>query len=140
MHGLGTAPNFFLHGDYALAMAFPAGFNPKAPTAADPTTGQPYQVTGFAFLDDKNNNSGAVEGLDLLADSTSFDAKGRPTRLTFTSDQNIYGGAFFVAQSSGVVTITYGKNTSTADFSGRIYTSGLTSPFQNNSLYAKHSG
>ena len=122
----GSTPNFFLHGDYGLAIVIPT----------DPT--QP--TTGFAFLDDKNNNSGGVVGLDLVADPTSFDAKGRPTRLTFTADPNIYGGIFYVDSALGTVHITYGKNTATSVFDGRIYTSGLTSPFQNTSLYAKHSG
>ena len=127
MRGLGgSTPNFFLHGDYGLAIVVPT----------DPT--QP--TTGFAFLDDKNNNSGGVFGLDLVADPTSFDAKGRPTRLTFTADPNVYGGIFFVDSAAGTVHITYGKNSSTAVFDGRIYTSGLTSPFQNSGLYAKHSG
>ncbi len=125
LNGLGgSTPNFFLHGDYALAMVIPR----------DPT--QP--ITGFAFLDDKNNNSGGVVGLDLLA--THVDAKGRPTTLTFTADPNVYGGIFFVDSAAGTVHITYGKNTATTTFNGRIYTSGLTSPFQNVSLYAKHSG
>ena len=132
LRGLGgSTPNFFLRGDYSLAIVIPAGFNPANPTAAGP-------VTGFAFLDDKNNNSGGVVGLDLVA--TRFDAQGRPTQLTFTSDPNVYGGIFFVDSGSGVVNITYGKNTATTVFNGRIYTSGLTSPFQNTDLYAKHSG
>ena len=92
-------------------------------------------VTGFAFLDDKNNNSGGVVGLDLVADPTSFDSKGRPTRLTFTADPNVYGGIFFVDSAVGPVTITYHKNTAQAAFNGRIYTSGLTSPFENVDLY-----
>ena len=144
LRGLGgSTPNFFLHGDYSLAMVFPKNFNPKNPggTGGSPTDpGYVAPVTGFAFLDDKNNNSGGVVGLDLLADPTSFDAKGRPTRLTFTSDPNVYGGIFYVSQSSGVVTITYGKNTAKAAFNGRLYTTGLTSPFQNVDLYAQHSG
>ena len=133
LRGLGTAPKFFLHGDYTLAMVFPKGFQPQNP-ASSPT------VTGFAFLDDKNNNSGATVGLDLTADPTSFDSKGRPTRLFFTSDPNIYSGLFYVSQSSGVVTIRYGKTTASATFSGRLYTTGLTSAFQNTDLYAQHAG
>ena len=141
LRGLGgSTANFFLRGDYSLAIVIPAGFNSKNPTALNPATGQPLLVTGFAFLDDKNNNSGGVVGLDLLADPTSFDAKGRPTRLTFTSDPNVYGGIFFVDSAAGVVSISYGKNTATSSFNGRIYTSGLTSPFQNVDLFAKHSG
>ena len=143
LRGLGTAPRFFLHGDYTLAMVFPASFNPKNPggtfNATTNPTGTP-PVTGFAFLDDKNNNAGATIGLDLAADPTSFDSKGRPTRLFFTSDPNVYSGVFYVTQSSGVVTIKYGRTTASATFSGRLYTTGLTSPFQNSDLYARHSG
>jgi hypothetical protein len=132
LRGLGgSTPNFFLHGDYSLAIVIPAGFNPANPTATGP-------VTGFAFLDDKNNNSGGVVGFDLLA--TQFDAQGRPTQLTFTADPNVYGGIFYSDSAEGTVSITYGKNSATTVFNGRIYTSGLTSPFQNTDLYAKHSG
>ncbi len=138
LRGLGgSTPNFFLHGDYNLAMVFPKGFDRKDPGGAANGAGP---VTGFAFLDDKNNNSGGVVGLDLLADPTSFDSKGRPTRLTFTSDPSVYSGIFYVSQSSGTVNIRYGKNTASTTFNGRIYTSGLTSPFENTDLYAKHSG
>jgi len=150
LRGLGgSTPNFFLHADYSLAIVIPTGFNPANPagTGGSPTNGDGSPnpsyvppVTGFAFLDDKNNNSGGVVGLDLVAVPTSFDSKGRPTQLTFTADPNVYGGIFFVDSAVGTVTITYGKNTATAVFNGRIYTSGLTNPFQNVDLYAKHSG
>ncbi len=141
MKGLGgSTPNFFIHGDYSLAIVTPAGFNPANPagTGGDPTAaGYVPPVTGFAFLDDKNNNSGGVFGLDLVADPKSFDAKGRPTRLTFTADPNVYGGIFFVDSAIGVVNITYHKNTAQSVFDGRIYTSGLTSPFENTDLYRR---
>jgi len=143
LRGLGgSTPNFFLHGDYALALVIPAGFDPKNPGGIPSTTTSPgvAPVTGFAFLDDKNNNSGGVVGLDLLADPSSFDALGRPTRLSFTSDPNVYGGIFFVNQSAGTATIKYGTNTASTTFNGRVYTSDLTNPFQNVDLYAKHSG
>jgi hypothetical protein len=141
LKGLGdSTPNFFLHGDYALAMVFPAGFDSRNPagTGGDPAAaGYVPPVTGFAFLDDKNNNSGGVVGLDLVADPTSFDAKGRPTRLSFTANPNIYGGAFAVNAAVGTVTISYRKNTAQSVFDGRIYTSGLTSPFENVDLYRR---
>ncbi len=152
LRGLGgSTPNFFLRGDHALALVYPTGFNLAKPggTGNDPNApgyippgdpGDVAPVTGFAFLDDKNSASGGVFGLDLLADPTSFDAKGRPTRLTFTSDPNVHGGLFFVDQSAGNATITYGKNTAITVFNGRLYTNGLTSPFQNVDLYARHSG
>jgi hypothetical protein len=144
LRGLGgSTPNFFLHADYSLAIVIPTGFNKTNPagTGGDPTApGYVPPVTGFAFLDDKNNNSGGVVGLDLVADPTSFDAKGRPTRLTFTADPNVYGGIFYVDSAVGTVHIAYGKNSATATFNGRIYTSGLTSPFENVDLYAKNSG
>ena len=127
MRGLGgSTPDFFIHGDYGLAITIPK----------DPT----QLATGFAFLEDKNSNSGGIVGLDLVADPTSFDAKGRPTRLTFTADPNVYGGIFYADSAVGTVRITYGKRSATTTFDGRIYTSGLTSPFQNTGLYAKHSG
>lgn len=122
----GSTSNFFLHADYSIAIVIP--------------TDRTRPTTGFAFLDDKNNNSGGVVGLDLVADPTSIDARGRPTRLTFTSDPNVYGGIFFVDASVGTVKITYHRNTATTVFDGRIYTSGLTSPFANVDMYAKHSG
>ena len=140
LRGLGgSTPNFFIHGDYSLALVYPKGFSQQDPAGIASGAGP---VTGFAFLDDKNNNSGGVVGLDLLADPTSFDAKGRPTRLTFTADANVYGGIFFGEQAAGTVSITYGKDGKSAStlFNGRIYTSGLTSPFENVDLYAKHSG
>ena len=125
LRGLGgSTPNFFLRGDYSLAVVIP--------------TDSAQPATGFAFLDDKNSNSGGVVGLDLVA--TAFDAKGRPTHLTFTADPNVYGGIFFADSAAGTVSITYGKNTATTVFEGRIYTTGLTSPFQNTDLYSKHSG
>jgi hypothetical protein len=140
----GSTPNFFLRGDYSLAIVIPTGFNKANPAGtggSDPSVpGYVPPVTGFAFLDDKNNNSGGVVGLDLVADPTSFDSKGRPTRLTFTADPNIYGGIFSVDSAYGTVHIKYGKNTATTTFNGRIYTSGLTSPFENVDLYAKNSG
>jgi hypothetical protein len=149
LRGLGSSTqNFFLHADYSLAIVIPTGFNPANPAGTGPNNpavppGSPSYVppvTGFAFLDDKNNNSGGVVGLDLVAVPTSFDSKGRPTQLTFTADQNVYGGIFYVDAAAGTVTITYGKNTATAVFNGRIYTSGLTNPFENVDLYAKNSG
>ena len=144
LRGLGgSTSNFFLRGDYSLAIVIPTGFDLKHPagTGSDPTApGYVPPVTGFAFLDDKNNNSGGIFGLDLVADPTSFDAKGRPTRLTFTADPNVYGGIFFVDSAVGTVRITYGKHSAASVFNGRVYTSGLTSPFENVDLYAKHSG
>ena len=121
LRGLGTS-TVFLHGDYDLAIVLP-----KDPNAT---------VTGFAFLDDKNTNAGATFGLNLVADPTSFDRKGRPTRMFFSSDPNIYSGTFYVTQSTGTVSIVYGKTTASASFKGRLYTSGLTSVFQNVDLYA----
>ena len=97
-------------------------------------------MIGFAFLDDKNNNAGATLGFDLSADPTSFDNQGRPTRLFFTSDPNVYSGTFYVIQGSGVVTIKYGRNTASTTFTSRLDTTGLTSQFQNADLYAQHSG
>ena len=105
MKGLGgSTPNFFLHGDYSPPSSSPPGSTPRTrpgPAASPSAPGYVAPVTGFAFLDDKNNNSGGVVGLDLVADPTSFDAQGRPTRLTFTADPNVYGGIFFVDSAVG---------------------------------------
>ena len=93
-----------------MALVYPKGFS-----AADPggTTDGAGPVTGFAFLDDKNNNSGGVVGLDLVADPTSFDAKGRPDPAsTSPSDANVYGGNLLTSASPRrqPITITYAKN------------------------------
>ena len=122
LRGIGTS-TAFLHGDYDMAIVLPR--DPSEP------------ITGFAYLDDKNTNAGATFGLNLLADPTSLDRKGRPTRLSFTSDPNIYGGTFFVTQSTGTVTVKYGKDSGSALFQGRLYVSGLTSVLQNADLYAR---
>lgn len=122
LRGIGTS-TAFLHGDYDMAIVLPRDRS------------QP--ITGFAYLDDKNTNAGATLGLDLAADPASLDRKGRPTRLTFTSDPNIYSGTFFVTQSTGVVTVRYGKGNASASFQGRLYVSGLTSTLQNTDLYAR---
>ena len=39
LRGLGTAPRFFLHGDYTLALALPPGSSPR--TSAAPSTSPP---------------------------------------------------------------------------------------------------
>ncbi|MDB5349076.1 MAG: hypothetical protein JWN86_323 [Planctomycetota bacterium] len=120
--GTGTSSHF-LHGDYQMALVFPT--DPAAP------------ITGAAYLQDKNNNSGGVVGFDLTADSTSLDRRGRPTRATFVSDPNIYGGIFFLDSSQGSVKIAYHGGTASAAFQGHVYTSGITNPLTNADLISR---
>jgi len=88
-------------------------------------------VTGFAFLDDKNNNSGGVVAWTSWPPTSSTPRTpdpAEPSPPTRTST----AGSSFVASASGTVTITYHKNHGAGGLSiGRIYTSGLTSPFAN---------
>jgi hypothetical protein len=122
--GIGGA-NWFLHGDFNMAVVTPA----------DPSA--PFQ--GEAVMQDKNTSTSAIQGFILTADRTSVDSLGRPTRLTFTADPNIFSGVFFAAGAEGTVDITYGrKNAVTVRFNGLVYTSGLTSPLVNQDLYARH--
>jgi hypothetical protein len=120
--GLGTSSQF-LHGDYQMQIVLPA------------TPG--VEITGAAYLQDKNINSGGVIGLDLVADPTSLDSRGRPTRLSFTGDPNIYGGIDFSNTSSGTVTIRYFKDTAAVFFKGTVYTNGITNPLRNQDLQAR---
>jgi hypothetical protein len=115
--------NSFLHGDYSMAIAIPT--DPNAP------------FSGEAVLEDKNNNSSGIIGLQLTGNRQDVDRLGRPTHLTFISDPNIYSGIFFVSASSGTVDIQYSKNSATATFHGLVYTNGLTSPLRNSDLVAR---
>ncbi len=122
--GIGGS-NFFLHGDYTMAVVTPT----------DPA--KPF--IGEAVLNDKSTGTGANVGLILRADRSSVDARGRPLRLAFSADPNVYGGVFFADAAEGTVDISYGpNNTAKAVFNGRIYTNGLTSPLVNSDLYARH--
>jgi len=119
--GLGGSSQF-LHGDYQMAFVVPT--DPTAP------------ITGTAYMQDKNTNSQAFIALDLVADPTSLDRHGRPTRATFSSDPNIYSGVDFFTSSSGTVTIHYDSaNVATVRFRGLVYTNGLTNPLRNSDLY-----
>jgi hypothetical protein len=121
--GLGGS-NTFLHGDYQMAIIFPV----------DPT--QP--LFGEAFLEDKNNNSGAQIGFQLQGTSPqTYDKAGRPTSFTFTGDPSINAGIFFSNTASGTVQIHYSKGSATAIFHGLVYTTGLTSPLANSDLYSR---
>lgn len=110
----------FLHGDYQMGIVFPK----------DPTK----PITGGAYLQDKNINSGSVIGFDITFDPNSLDRHGRPTLGTFVEDPNVYGGAFFSPTSSGIVKIRYAGNSATVLFQGRVYVSGLTSQLTNADL------
>jgi hypothetical protein len=122
--GLGSSSDF-LHGDYNMAIVTPT----------DPTT--PFY--GEAVLEDKNVNSGGVIGLVLQGNRTDVDKFGRPTKLTFESDPNVYGGVFFVTTSSGTVNIHYNNSNGSASvvFKGRVYANGLTNPLVNSDLYSR---
>ena len=123
--GLGGS-NFFLHGDFDMAVITPV--DPSAP------------FLGEAVLNDKNANTNATLGLILTGDRSSVDSLGRPTHLTFTGDPNIYGGTFLVAGSEGTIDIKYGTGANhpiSVKFSGLVYTTGLTSPLINQDLYTR---
>ncbi len=123
LRGLGGS-NFFLHGDFNMAIITPT----------DPTAG----FTGEAVLEDKNINSSGIVGFVLTGSTTAVDSQGRPTEMTFTADPNIYSGIFDVDAAQGTVNITYGaKNAIKVTFSGLVYTTGLTSPLVNSDLYAR---
>jgi hypothetical protein len=123
IRGGGTS-NFFLHGDLQMAFAIPT----------DPS--QP--ITGQAVMIVKNvANTGNELILDLLADPTSLDQRGQPTRFTWTVDP-ASGGLFTGATGQGTAQshTFYGgrtpfnaKNTGHAAvvFQGSIFISGLTS-------------
>jgi hypothetical protein len=124
IRGLGSS-SAFLHGDFNMAVVTPT----------DPTE----PLYGEAVLEDKNTNSGGVIGLLLQGNRTDVDAFGRPTKLTFTSDPNIYGGVFFTTTSTGTVNIKYnnGKGSATVSFSGLVYVNSLTNPLVNSDLYSR---
>jgi hypothetical protein len=122
IRGIGGS-NFFLHGNFNMGIVIPA--DPGKPTF------------GFATLSDKNANSGGIMGLQLSAVPGAVDSRGRPTRLTFTEDPNIYSGIFFVNTSRGTVTIKYGQGAATVVFQGSVYTSGLTNPLRNADLQSR---
>ncbi len=122
--GLGSS-NMYLHGDFDMAIITPADGS--------------GQFRGTAVLNDKSTNSSGIQGFDILGKVTDVDSKGRPTRLTFAADPNIYSGAFFVEAGQGTLTIQYGaKNSIKANFNGLLYTTGLTSPLTNQDLYARN--
>ncbi len=121
--GIGGS-NMFLHGDFDMAIITPVGGG--------------TQFIGEAVLQDKSTNSAGIQGLTLLGNVTDVDSKGRPTKMTFTADPNIYSGAFFVEAGQGTVSIKYGANNSIkVNFNGLIYTTGLASPLVNQDLYAR---
>jgi hypothetical protein len=119
--------SFFLHGDFDMAIV----------KSTDPTA----SFIGEAVLNDKSTGTGGILGLVLVGNATDVDPYGRPTKMTFTGDPNIYSGAFFVSAAEGTVTIRYGKGRSQPTaviFDGRVYTNGLTNPLVNTDMYARH--
>ena len=123
--------NQFLHGDLEMGVVTPT--DPTAP------------LSGAAVMNDKSTNSGGILGLDLAADPSTLDAKGRPTTLALSNDANIYSGIYFINTSSGTASIryhSYHRNArglvsgiATVTFQGSVYTSGLTNPLRNSDLY-----
>lgn len=122
MRGPGGS-NMFLHGDYQMAIVYST--NPKAP------------LTGEAYLQDKNNNSGAQVAFVLTGSPSDVDRLGRPTRMTFVNDLNIYSGIFYSNAATGTVTIRYSKGSARAIFKGLVYTTGLTNPLRNTDLIGR---
>jgi hypothetical protein len=122
--GIGGS-NMFLHGDFNMAVVTPT--DPSKP------------LFGEAVLNDKNTNSSGEIGLILTGNRSDVDSHGRPTKLTFKTDPNIYSGIYFVDQSKGTVTIHYNDagGFATAKFSGFAYTSGLANPLVNSALYSR---
>jgi hypothetical protein len=122
--GLGSS-SAFLHGDFNMAIVTPT----------DPNT--PFY--GDAVLEDKNTNSGGIIGLVLQGNRTDVDKFGRPTKLTFEADPNIYSGVFFIDTASGTVSIRYNNSNGSASvtFKGRVYVNGLTNPLVNSDLYSR---
>lgn len=118
--GTGTS-NQFRHGDYQMAIILPR--NPNDP------------ITGGAYLQDRNINSSGAIAFDLEADPKSLDRWGRPTRLTFSINSNIFSGIYYDPQASGTVQIRYGKNSASVLFQGLIFASGITNPLRNSNLY-----
>jgi hypothetical protein len=113
----------FLHGDFQMALVFPS----------DPSA----TITGAAYMQDKNINSGGALGLDLTIDPTSLDRRGRPTRATFASDPNIYSGVDYFDSSTGTVRIGYHGGAATVIFDGLLYTSQITNPIRNQDLQSR---
>jgi hypothetical protein len=119
--------SFFLHGDFNMAIVIPT----------DPTA----SLVGEAVLNDKSTGTSGILGLVLTGSRSDLDAQGRPTRMTFTADPNIYSGAFAVSAAEGTVTIRYGHGSSQPTaviFDGRVYTTGLTNPLVNTDMYSRH--
>lgn len=122
MRGEGGS-NFFEHGDYQMAIVY----------STDPNAG----LTGEAYMQDKNNNSGAQVAFVLKGSPTKVDRLGRPTQMTFNNDLNIYSGIFYSDAATGTVTIRYSKGSARAIFKGLVYTTGITNPLRNTDLVGR---
>ncbi len=109
--------NQFRHGDYQMAIVFST--NPNAP------------LSGEAYLEDKNQNSAGQLALTLTGSPTSVDSQGRPTRLSFTNDPDIFSGIYSANVATGTVSIRYHGANARAVFQGLVYTSGVTNPLKN---------
>jgi hypothetical protein len=124
--GLGTSSEF-LHGNYQMIIVLP-----KDPTG---------DITGAAFLEDKNLVGGNSTGFDINFDRSTLDSKGRPTQGTFATDPNIYSGTNLFNQGSGSVTIRYTRTgLASAFFKGQNFTNGITNILLNTDLRPRGSG
>lgn len=122
LHGKGGS-TAFLHGDMQLRISVPV--EPDVPP------------TGILMMFDKNRSSGGELGLDLTADPNSIDRFGRPTRFSYTVDDNLSGGTFAAGLGEGTVQIRYGhsqtggrymKGPATVVVRGQVYSSGTSGP------------
>lgn len=119
--GIGTSTQF-LHGDFQMAAVLPKD------ASAD--------ITGAAFLQDRNQANGDQFGLDINFDKASLDSRGRPTRGTWVTDPNIYSGVNYSDVGTGTVKIRYFPDgVATVVFRGHIHVSGITNPLKNSDLY-----
>jgi len=123
MKGVGTSTQF-LHGSVQMVIVFPI----------DPTA----NITGAAYLQDKNLVGSNAFALDFIIDRSSLDSRGRPTQGTFVADPNVYGGSNFSFQANGTIQIRYNKNNAVVSFDGRFYTNGITNVLGTTDLFARH--
>jgi hypothetical protein len=90
--GVGTT-KASLHADLQLGALVPT--DPTAPTA------------GAAVSFDRNINANSSLGIDLSGSPTDVDRFGRPTKFTWTIDDNTSAGVYVEAVGQGTVNIRY---------------------------------
>lgn len=118
----GLVSNQFLHGTLDMRI--------ETPDLATNPTGM---VVGIASLRNRNvAATGTVLQVDLFADGSTLDSYGRPTKLSWTVDDNGSGGTYAGAAGSGTVTIAYtraghaqkGAGVASVSFSGLVLANG----------------